>query len=109
MRDARRASAPPDAPYWSRDARALSAELGSGAGGLSFRAATAALRRLGPNSVEEASGSSALRLLLRQWESPLVLILIVAAAISLTLQQWVDVVIILAIVIAGTLRTSGTW
>jgi Mg2+-importing ATPase len=42
-------------------------------------------------------------LLLRQFESPLVLILIFAAAISLTLQQWVDSAIILAIVLGSTL------
>jgi Mg2+-importing ATPase len=46
---------------------------------------------------------SALRLLLRQFESPLVLILIFAAAISLVLQQWVDSAIILAIVLGSTL------
>jgi P-type Mg2+ transporter len=40
---------------------------------------------------------------LRQFESPLVLILIFAAAISLVLQQWVDSAIILAIVFGSTL------
>ena len=58
---------------------------------------------VGPNSVEDASHLSALRLLLRQFESPLVLILIFAAAISLVLQQWVDSAIILAIVLGSTL------
>ena len=42
-------------------------------------------------------------MLLRQFESPLVLILIFAAAISLVLQQWVDAAIILAIVLGSTL------
>jgi Mg2+-importing ATPase len=58
---------------------------------------------VGPNSVEEASHLSALRLLLRQFESPLVLILIFAAVISLTLQQWVDSAIILVVVLGSTL------
>ena len=61
------------------------------------------LRVVGPNSVEDAAHLSALRLLLRQFESPLVLILIFAAVISLALQQWVDSAIILAIVIGSTL------
>jgi Mg2+-importing ATPase len=61
------------------------------------------LRQVGPNSVEEASHLSALRLLVRQFESPLVLILIFAAAVSLVLQQWVDSAIILAIVLGSTL------
>ena len=58
---------------------------------------------VGPNSVEDAPRLSALRLLLRQFESPLVLILAFAAAISLALQQWVDAAIILAIVLGSSL------
>ena len=58
---------------------------------------------VGPNSVEDAPRLSALRLLLRQFESPLVLILAFAAAISLVLQQWVDAAIILAIVLGSSL------
>jgi Mg2+-importing ATPase len=92
-----------DIPYWSQDATAPSAALGSGPGGLSSETAAAKLRLVGPNSVEEASQLSALRLFLRQFESPLVLILIFAAAISLLLQQWVDSAIILAIVFGSTL------
>jgi len=92
-----------DTPYWSQDAAALSAALGSGPGGLSSEGAAAKLRLVGPNSVEDASHLSALRLLLRQFESPLVLILIFAAAISLVLQQWVDSAIILAILLGSTL------
>jgi Mg2+-importing ATPase len=42
-------------------------------------------------------------LLLRQFQSPLVLILAFAAAISLVLQQWVDAAIILAIVLGSSL------
>jgi Mg2+-importing ATPase len=92
-----------DAPYWSQDAAALSAAWGSGPGGLSSEGAAAKLRLVGPNSVEDATHLGALRLLLRQFESPLVLILIFAAAISLVLQQWLDSVIILAIVLGSTL------
>jgi Mg2+-importing ATPase len=93
----------PDVPYWSQDAAALSAALGSSPGGLSAQAAGTKLGLVGPNSVEQASQLNALRLMLRQFESPLVLILIFAAVISLMLQQWVDSAIILAIVIGSTL------
>ena len=58
------------------------------------------------NSVEDAPRLSALRLLLRQFESPLVLILAFAAAISLVLQQWVDAAIILAIVLGSSCSVS---
>ena len=76
-----------DTPYWGQDAVLLSAALGSGPGGLSSEQAAAKLRLVGPNTVEDASHLSALRVLLRQFESPLVLILIFAAAMSLVLQQ----------------------
>jgi Mg2+-importing ATPase len=61
------------------------------------------LHACGPNSVEETSHLSVVRLFLRQYESPLVLILIFAAVISLSLKQWHDAVIILIIVLGSTL------
>jgi Mg2+-importing ATPase len=90
-------------PYWSQDAATLAADLESGPGGLTSVRAAAQLALVGPNSVEDARRLSALRLLLRQFESPLVLILAFAAAISLALQQWVDAAIILAIVLGSSL------
>ena len=69
--------AEPKAPYWSQDASALAAALGTGPVGLTSERAAAQLALVGPNSVEDASRLSALRLLLRQFESPLVLILAV--------------------------------
>lgn len=92
----------PDDSYWNRDAAALQAELGSGPGGLGSDRAAALLATIGPNSVEDAPRLGALRLLLRQFESPLVLILGFAAVISLMLQQWVDAGIILAIVLGSS-------
>ena len=90
-----------DVPYWSQNAAALTAVLESGPGGLSANRAAAQLALVGPNSVEETTRLNAIRLLLRQFESPLVLILAVAAAITLALQQWVDAAIILAIVLGS--------
>jgi P-type Mg2+ transporter len=91
------------APYWSRDAGDLSTSLGSGSNGLTTARAAERLAVVGPNSVEDAQRLGPLRLLWRQVESPLVLILIFAAAVSLGLSQWVDAAIILAIVIGSTL------
>jgi Mg2+-importing ATPase len=87
-----------DSAYWCQDAASLAAALGSGANGLSSVQAAARLAQIGPNTVEDAVRLSAFRLFLRQFESPLVLILAFAAVISLTLHQWVDAAIILAIV-----------
>jgi len=58
---------------------------------------------VGPNRVEDAQRLGPLRLLWRQVESPLVLILIFAAAVSVALSQWVDAGIILAIVVGSSL------
>ena len=92
-----------EAPYWSNDASALAATLGSGPRGLSSERAAELLAEVGANSVEDSSRLSAFRLLLRQFESPLVLILVFAAAISLALREWVDATIILAIVLGSSL------
>src|SRR5882762_275837 len=92
-----------EAPYWSRDVVELGAALKSDLRGLSGESAAERLRVVGPNSVEDAGRLSAFRLLLRQFESPLVLILIFGAAISLVLREWTDAGIILAIVLGSTL------
>lgn len=93
----------PATPYWSQDSTALSQTLGSGPGGLSSQAAAAKLREVGPNSVEDESHLSALRLFLGQYQSPFVLVLIFAAVLSLILKQWEDATIILIIVFGSTL------
>jgi Mg2+-importing ATPase len=90
-------------PYWSVDHVTLAASMGSSPAGLTSNAAMAQLAVTGPNSVEDAGRLTALRLLLRQFESPLVLILALAATISLVLQQWIDAGIIMAIVIGSAL------
>jgi len=91
------------APYWSVDVGDLTTSLGSGPNGLSAARAAERLAVVGPNSVEDAQRLGPLRLLWRQVGSPLVLILIFAAAVSLGLSQWVDAGIILAIVIGSSL------
>jgi Mg2+-importing ATPase len=77
--------------------------LGSSSGGLSSAAAAAKLREVGPNVLEDTLKLSIFRLFLRQYQSPLVLILIFAALISLSLRQWHDAAIILIIVLGSTL------
>ena len=87
--------------YWSRSAAEVAAELASGPTGLTSDRAASRLAAAGSNRVDDAR-KNALRLLLRQFESPLVLILAFAAAISLVLQQWVDAGVILAIVLGSS-------
>ncbi len=90
------------AVYWSRDPAALLAELRSGAQGL---ASTEALRRLqqeGPNAIDEEPAVGIARLLLRQFTSPLVLILVFGGVVSAALRDWLDAAIILAVVLGSS-------
>ena len=77
--------------------------MGSGDRGLAAAEAAQRLRQHGANTVEDQPRVTALRLLARQFESPLVLILVFGAVISMFLRDWVDASIILAIVLGSTL------
>jgi len=90
-------------PFWASDAAALAARLESSLDGLSSAEAARRLRQTGPNALDDAEAHSGARLLLRQFESPLVIILVFAAAVSLILRDWADAGIILAIVLGSTL------
>lgn len=68
-----------EAAFWAADADALIAELQSSPQGLTQAEASARLKQHGLNSVEDRRDLSALRLLIRQFESPLVLILVFGA------------------------------
>jgi Mg2+-importing ATPase len=89
--------------FWSRNAEELLNELGSSQRGLSSAEAAKRLERRGANSLEEQAQLTAVRLLLRQFESPLVLILVFGAMVSLVLREWIDAAIILAIVLGSAL------
>ena len=84
--------------YWSVPHDKLLSTLHSGSGGLSPIAATRRLKRYGANTVGEKAQASALRLFLRQFASPLIIILISAAAIASVLKDWTNSIIILLIV-----------
>jgi len=94
-----RADAPP--PYWSQPEDALLAQLGSREAGLEEADAAARLQRDGPNAVRPAPLANALQLALRQFASPLVLILLIGAGISAFLGDWADAGTILLIVLGS--------
>ena len=91
------------AAYWALPAESLIALLGTHAGGLGRAAAARRLRRYGRNVLLAAPGASVLRLLARQFGSPLILILVFAAAVSVFVGSWVDAAIVLAIVLGSGL------
>ncbi|MDH5245178.1 MAG: magnesium-translocating P-type ATPase [Betaproteobacteria bacterium] len=90
----------PDA-YWSHDASALLAALATSPGGLSSIEAAGRLGREGPNVIAEQREVAAIRMLLHQFASPLVLILVFGAGVSIFVRDWVDAAIILAIVLGS--------
>lgn len=89
--------------YWGHDAAGLLTTLTTSPQGLSSTEAAERLERYGPNVVEEQRDVAAVRLLLHQFASPLILILVFGAAVSLFVRDWVDAAIILVIVLGSTL------
>ncbi len=89
--------------YWSRDASDLMAELGTSAQGLPAGEAAQRLRRDGPNAVHDQPRLDAAKLLLHQFESPLVLILVFGSLVALFVREWVTASIILVVVLGSAL------
>ncbi|MDK1491246.1 magnesium-translocating P-type ATPase [Sinorhizobium sp. 7-81] len=85
--------------YWATPAADLMAEYGSRATGLSSREAHERLARYGRNSVARRDRFLALSVLLRQFRSPLVLILVFAAGMSVLVGERHDAIIIILIVL----------
>jgi len=100
----RRSGRPPSARYWSHAADVLLASLRSGPGGLEASDAAERLRAYGSNRLGGRERGSRLGIWARQFASPLVLILVFAAAVSAFVGDWPDAAIVLAIVLgSGTL------
>ena len=91
--------------YWSVNPEELIGVLESSPNGLSAQAAQRRLVQEGPNTLGAVGRAPAWRLFLRQFESPLVLILIFAVVVSALLQDWTDAAVILTIVLASATIT----
>jgi Mg2+-importing ATPase len=88
---------------WSLDEEALLASLDAGRDGLRGEEAARRLARFGPNRIEPAPLLGTLRLLARQFQSPLVLILLIGAVVSAGLREWIDATIIASIIVGSAL------
>lgn len=84
--------APP--AYWSTRPDQLLDELGTSPNGLGQTDAELRLQQYGANTLGPAGRTTAFELLLNQFKSPLVLILVVAAVISIIAREWPDAVIV---------------
>src|SRR6185295_11180947 len=93
--------------FWNLPAPQVLEQLGSAPQGLSTAQAQAALARYGPNTFRSTRRLSGLRLLLKQFQSPITLILIGAATLSLFLGDSTNAVMILAIVLVSSVL--GFW
>jgi len=92
----------PTSTYWSRPLKELFATTQSSPQGLSSVSAQEQLDRFGRNELQRHKKAAKVLLLLSQFKSPLVLILVFAAIISIITGGWIDASIILAIVIASS-------
>jgi P-type Mg2+ transporter len=90
-------------PYWTLSEQELFTRLESSKDGLQPPAAERLLKTVGLNTIQAKQQTTALKLLLSQFKSPLVLILISAAIISGIVHEWMDAGIILAIVFGSTI------
>ncbi len=97
----------PPIPFWAVPVEALTAALGSSPDGLNNAEAAERLLRDGPGTLSERRSRRGMRLLLAQFTSPIILILIAATAVSMGLGDVIDGGIILAIIAASGLL--GFW
>jgi len=97
----------PNTPYWSSPLGDLLADLNTSDAGLSGEEATRRLAQVGPNTLKTKKKTGSLGLLLGQFKSPIILILIAAAFLSLFLRDPADALIILSIVLVSGLL--GFW
>jgi Mg2+-importing ATPase len=89
--------------YWCIPATDLVRHLNSSSHGLTTADARERLATTGHNTLAAQSAISPLRLLLNQFNSPLLLILVIAALISSFVGEWIDAVIILAIIFGSAI------
>lgn len=92
-----------DREFWSRSAEEVAASLKTSLLGLDSAEARKRLAVYGPNQISPEGEGGWLSLLLKQFASPLSLILIFGALVSLAVKDVVDALIILAIVAGSSL------
>ena len=91
------------ANYWNIALEQLLTTLHTTPTGLQQAEAGQRLKQYGANTIRAQQRTTALRLLLGQFKSPLVLILIFAAIVSVFVGEWVDASIVLVIVLGSTI------
>lgn len=94
--------APSPIPFWSLPPERALAELETTNKGLEPHEAERRLRAYGKNVISARRRLNALTIFLSQLKSPLIIILLIGAAISLLLREWINAAVIFATVIVNT-------
>jgi Mg2+-importing ATPase len=94
-------------PFWTLSSDDLLKELTTESSGLTQKEAEIRIKMYGANLLKQTKNHSNLALFLAQFKSPIILILIIAAALSAFLRDPADTIIILAIVLGSGLL--GFW
>jgi Ca2+-transporting ATPase len=81
----------------------LFAELNTSENGLTDAEAKERLKQVGPNTLAEAEKISRLQILLHQFKSPLIYILLIAAVVTAFLEEYKDTGVILAILLINAI------
>jgi Mg2+-importing ATPase len=87
------------ATYWALSSSQILQRLDSSETGLSSESAASRLRRVGNNALKEERRLSRASVLWKQIKSPLLLLLLFAAAISGASGEWTDAIVVAAIVL----------
>ncbi|MFW5967816.1 MAG: cation-translocating P-type ATPase [Persicimonas sp.] len=85
--------------WHTRDISEVERALDTGSDGLSQSEADERAERFGPNEIETDPPTSALELLLQQFKSPLIYILLVATVVTLIIGEYVDAGVIGAVLV----------
>jgi len=94
-------------PFWSMDAKEVFGALKTNLSGLSNEEAAARLKTFGPNAIKERRRLSKLKIALRQFQSLLIIILVIAGIVTIFLGEWVETGVIFAAVIVNAI--FGFW
>ncbi|WP_455364130.1 cation-translocating P-type ATPase [[Eubacterium] cellulosolvens] len=87
-----------DEKYYSLEVDAAFHKLSTSINGLSASEAKERLETFGYNSLEEAKGAHPLLIFLKQFQNPLIYILMAAGGITLFLADYIDAVVIISVV-----------
>jgi len=94
-------------PFWSMGAEEVIGALKTNLSGLDNEEAAARLKIFGLNVIKEYSRSSKIKIALRQFQSLLIIILVIAGIVTIFLGEWIEMGVIFAAVIVNAI--FGFW